>query len=76
MHNHSQDEMVENESTTTKESTSDAKLSTKSKAELAVMSLFGILFVASQMESTKLKKSNLKPSNWLGVLAYDLHTVL
>lgn len=50
MHNHSQDELVENESTNTTESTSDAKLSTKSKAGImAVMSLFGILFVASQM---------------------------
>ena len=58
MHNHSQDEMVENENTTTKESTSDAKLSTKSKAGImAVMSLFGILFVASQMgESTKFEE--------------------
>ena len=58
MHNHSQDEMVENESTATKESASDAKLSTKSKAGImAVMSLFGILFVASQMgESTKFEE--------------------
>ena len=58
MHNHSQDEMVENESTATKESASDAKLSTKSKAGImAVKSLFGILFVASQMgESTKFEE--------------------
>ncbi|MGB0202072.1 MAG: hypothetical protein ACPF9L_04780 [Candidatus Poseidoniaceae archaeon] len=55
MHNDSHDEIVENDSATTKESASDAKLSTKSKAGImAVMSLFGILFVASQMgESTK-----------------------
>ena len=58
MHNHSQDEIVENERETTKESTSDAKLSTKSIAGImAVMSLFGILFVASQMgESTKFEE--------------------
>ena len=54
MHNDSHHITDENESTTTKESTSDTKLSTKSKAGImAVLSLFGILFVASQMgEST------------------------
>ena len=58
MHNDSHDEIVENDSATTKESASDAKLSTKSKAGImAVMSLFGILFVASQMgESTKFEE--------------------
>ena len=50
MHNDSHHITDENESTTTKESTSDTKLSTKSKAGImAVLSLFGILFVASQM---------------------------
>ena len=54
MHNDSHHITDENESTTTKGSTSDTKLSTKSKAGImAVLSLFGILFVASQMgEST------------------------
>ena len=58
MHNDSHNVVDENESTATKESASDAKLSTKSKAGImAVMSLFGILFVASQMgESTKFEE--------------------
>ena len=52
------DEMHNNETNVTEESKSDVKLSTKSIAGImAVISLFGIMFIASQMgESNKFKE--------------------
>ena len=50
MHDELHDEVRENESKTTEDSPSNAKLSTKSIAGImAVISLFGILFISSQM---------------------------
>ena len=55
MHDEVHDEVREDENTTIEDSTSNAKLSTKSLAGIiAVISLFGIMFIASQMGESKM----------------------
>ena len=55
MHDEVRDEVREDENTTVEDSTSNAKLSTKSLAGIiAVISLFGIMFISSQMGESKM----------------------
>ena len=55
MHDEVHDEVREDENITVEDSTSNAKLSTKSLAGIiAVISLFGIMFISSQMGESKM----------------------